>query len=55
MNALVSLQVGCLGEGFETNLAAVGFGACVAHAVAQKALGVCEGLRAHLYKNKHQN
>lgn len=48
MNALVSLQGGCLGEVFATNIAAEGLVARVAHAVAQQALGVCEGLCAHL-------
>lgn len=48
MNALVSLQGGCLGEVFATNIAAEGLAARVAHAVAQQALGVSEGLRANL-------
>lgn len=44
MNALVSLQGGCLGKVFAANIAAEGLVACVAHAVAQQALGVSEGL-----------
>lgn len=48
MNALVSLQGGCLGEVFATNSATVGLVARVAHAVAQQALGVGERLCAHL-------
>lgn len=52
MNALVPLQGGCLGEVFATNVTAEGFVACVAHAMAQKALGVCEGLSAHLASEK---
>lgn len=55
MNALVSLQGGCLGEGFATNIAAEGLVACVAHTVAQQALGVGEGLWAHLHNNINQD
>lgn len=44
MDTLVSLQGGRLGEVFATNIAAEGFVARVAHAVAQQALGVREGL-----------
>lgn len=51
MNALMSLQGGCLGEVFPTNITDVGLVSCVAHAVAQQALGVCEGLCAHLSIN----
>lgn len=52
MNALVSLQGGCLGEVFATNITAEGPGARVVHAVAQQALGVSEGLCAHLAREK---
>lgn len=55
MNALVSLQRGSLGEVFATDVAAVGLVACVAHTVAQQALGVGEGLRAYLYNDIHQD
>lgn len=55
MNALVSLQGGCLGEVFATNIAAEGLVACVAHTVAQQALGVGEGLWAHLHNNINQD
>lgn len=50
MNALVSLQGGCLGEFFVTNIAAVGLVASVAHAVAEQTLGVCERLCTHLHE-----
>lgn len=42
MNALVSLQGGCLGEVFATDITAEGLVARVAHAVAQQALRVGE-------------
>lgn len=51
MNASVSLQGGCLGEVFATDIAAEGLVARVAHAVAQEALGVTEGLRTQLHNN----
>lgn len=54
MNALVSLQGGCLGEVFPTNITAEGLVAGVAHAVAQQALGVGKRLRANLHENKNQ-
>lgn len=52
VNALVSLQGWRLREVFATNIAAVGLVACVAHAVAQQALGVGEGLCAHLAREE---
>lgn len=52
MNALVSFQGGCLGEVFATIIAAEGLVARVAHAVAQQALGVSEGLCAHLAREE---
>lgn len=55
VNALVSLQGWRLREVFATNIAAVGLGACVAHAVAQQALGVGEGLCAHLQRQQQQS
>lgn len=51
VNAFVSLQGGSLGEVFATSIAAEGLAARVVHAVAQQALGVSEGLRAHLHNN----
>lgn len=54
VNALVSLQGWRLREVFATNIAAVGLVACVAHAVAQQALGVGEGLCAHLQRRQQQ-
>lgn len=50
VNALVSLQGGCLGEFFVTYIAAVGLVASVAHAVAEQTLGVCERLCTHLHE-----
>lgn len=44
MNVLVSLQGGGLGEASVTNITAEGLVACVAHTVAQQALGVGERL-----------
>lgn len=55
MNALVSLQGGCLGEVLATDITAEGLVARVAHAVAQQALRVGEGLCADLHKNNNQN
>ena len=55
MNALVSLQGGCLGEAFATNIADEGLVVRVAHAVAQQALGVSEGLCANLNNNNNNN
>lgn len=55
VNTLVSLQGGCLGEVFATNIAAEGLVACVAHTVTQQALGVGEGLWAHLHNNINQD
>lgn len=52
MNALVSLQGGCLGEVFATDITAEGLVARVAHAVAQQALRVGEGLCADLAGEK---
>lgn len=54
VNALVSLQGWRLREVFATNIAAVGLVAGVAHAVAQQALGVGEGLCAHLQRRQQQ-
>lgn len=48
MKTLVSLKCRCLREVLATHVAAVGFCSCVAHAVAQQALRVSEGLCAHL-------
>lgn len=55
MDALMSLQGGRLGEVFATNVAAVGFAARVAHAVAQQALGVGEGLCTNLQSHDSQD
>lgn len=48
----MSLQGGCLGEVFATVMAAKGLVARVAHAVAQQALGVSEGLCTDLAREE---
>lgn len=48
MKLLVPLQCRCLGEAFAADATVVRFGSSVAQAVAKQALGVVEGLAAHL-------